>query len=584
MMAGGWRGFIVGALTCALVLAILPLHARTIRSVRIAGNTAFTRAEILESIASRPGSVYSPSSLQTDLKEILSLYHRAGYLGISADAREEAPAADTSVIDVTFTLLEGRRTVVGRLSLSGLTAIPEYEALGAFDTRSGHPLDQKVLEEDLSRLIDRLEKLGYPLAECRIDSVLFVPGGEEDSLTVRVAVDEGRKVRIDEFRVEGNRETRSDVIVREVRLKKGEEYDPARVGAVRERLNRLNIFASVGEPELYFRGDTAGLLIRVQEGPTNTFDGILGYIPASLSGEKGYFTGLVAVGMRNLFGTGRKFSLRWQREDRNTQDLGIRYTEPWIFGEPANLTGGFYQRQQDTAYVRRVVDGKLEVLVSDRLSLGLLMNSETIIPGVDSSAGRAQPSSAQSVGADVAYDSRDDIYVPLSGVRYAADYQYGRKKIENPAQPVNGWIERLGLDMELYLSTFRRQVFALALHGRQVLGTEIQEAEMYRLGGARSLRGYREGQFIGTLSAWMNSEYRLLTGRRSYFFGLFDVGYYSRPPDERLGLSKVEALKFGYGAGVTVDTPLGIIGVSVALGSGDALSDAKIHVGIINEF
>jgi outer membrane protein assembly factor BamA len=584
MMAGRRTGFIAAALVCGLALAVVPLLSRTIRTVHITGNSAFTRAELLERILSRPGALYSPSAVQTDVQGIVDLYHRAGYLGASAGVGVEESAADTSVIDLTIELAEGRRTLVGLVLLSGLNSVSSPEALDLFETAPGRPLDTKILEEDLSRLIERLERSGRPLAQCRVDSVSLIPGEEVDSLTVAISVDEGRSVRIDEFRIEGNRETRSDVILREVRLKKGEQYDPLRVGSVKERLSRLNVFASVSEPELYFRGDTAGLLIRVQEGPTNTFDGILGYIPGGVAGEKGYFTGLVAVGMRNLFGTGRKFSLRWQREDRSTQDLGVRYTEPWIFGAPVNLSGGFFQRQQDTAYVRRLLDGKAEVLVSDRLSLGLLLSSETIIPGADSSVGRSYASSAQSVGADVAYDSRDDIYAPLNGVRYAADYAYGRKNIQNSPEFTNGWIERLGLDIEAYLNPFRRQVIALALHGRQVLGTRIQEGEMYRMGGTRSLRGYREGQFVGTMVAWINAEYRLLTGRRSFFFGLFDLGYYSRPADDMLGLPATEGLKFGYGVGLRVDTALGIIGVSVALGKGDALSDAKIHVGIVNEF
>ena len=47
-------------------------------------------------------------------------------------------------------------------------------------------------------------------------------------------------------------------------------------------------------------------MIRVQEGNTNTFDGVVGYMPGTGTGDEGYLTGLVSVSMRNLFGTARK--------------------------------------------------------------------------------------------------------------------------------------------------------------------------------------------------------------------------------------------------------------------------------------
>lgn len=574
------------ALFGACALLTLTLFAasspQSIGSVSVSGNSAFTSAEILRWLSSTPGSPYSDTTFQADLDRIRDHYRKAGFLGVVVAGETVPHPADTTSINLTVAVREGKRTVVGRIRLEGLRSLTESDALRLFDTEPGNPLSDAALAEDCFRLIRELESRGYPLARCRVDSVEWLRGESEDSLAIRVAVDPGPAVQISEVRVEGNRETNADVILREMRLREGEPYDPVRVEALRQRLVRLNIFSSVSEPELFLRGDTAGLLVRVQEGRTNTFDGILGYIPGSVSGEKGYFTGLVSVGMRNLFGTGRKLSLQWKRENRYTQELGVRYTEPWIFGFPVNVAGGFFQRQQDTAYVRRLVDGRADLLLSEKLSLGVSLGSEAVIPNEDTTIGRAYRSSSLSLGADAVYDSRDDLYAPTTGVRYVASYQYGRKTIDRPGFPPSGWVQRLGVDVEIFLPAFARQVVALSVHGRQVQGTEIQEAEMYLLGGTRSLRGYRESQFSGTLVSWFNSEYRFLTGRRSYLFALFDLGYYSRP--EFLGSPAAESVRFGYGIGATVDTAIGMIGVSVALGKGDSLSDAKIHIGIINDF
>ena len=71
---------------------------------------------------------------------------------------------------------------------------------------------------------------------------------------------------------------------------------------------------------------------------------------------------------------------------------------------------------------------------------------------------------------------------------------------------------------------------------------------------------------------------------RSYAFVFFDAGYYSIEADEDRGIAKNENLIFGYGVGITVETAIGLFGVSFALADGDSFSEGKIHFGIINEF
>lgn len=576
-------------LVCAILLvpalgASAPQAGQTLRSVRVTGNAAIPAADLLEALAARAGQPFVPSALSTDSAALVDRYHRSGYLAAAVEPRAARSPADSTLVDLEFAVSEGRRTVVAEVSIRGLQSMSDEGALEAFQTRPGGPLDQETLEADIGELVGSLERNGYPLARCAVDSIVPVPGPEEDSLRVYLGVEEGNRIRIGEIRIEGNRETQNEVILREIRLREGEEYDPVRVALIRERLTRLNIFSTVSEPELFLKGDRGGLLVRVQEGPTNTFDGLLGYIPSNAGGGGGYVTGLVAVGMRNLFGTGRKLSFRWQRDARETQELAVRYTEPWLFGAPVNLTGGFFQRQQDSSYVQRLLDGKAELLVSERLSLGLVIRSENVIAGEGVPNAIAYTSDGLTVGGEVQYDSRDDPYVPLKGVRYAVDVHYGRKTLPAGSSPGRGWIQRGSIDCEFYLPAFGRQVVAILAHGRQLQGTEIQEGEMYRLGGARSLRGYREGEFLGSLVGWVNTEYRFLAGRRSFFFALCDIGYYVYPGQPAAAREPAEEMKLGYGLGLRVDTPIGMIGLSIALGGSDALSQAKVHVGIVNSF
>ncbi|MEO8166855.1 MAG: POTRA domain-containing protein [bacterium] len=566
--------------------------APIVQSIDIRGNDVFTTREILGWLALKSSRAYAQPLLEKDIETIADNYRRRGYLAATIEPR--ISNADTSAIDILFDITEGRQSLIGSITAGGSVQFTPRDIFGYFNLKPGDPLDESILEQDIDELLGRYERHGFPFAQARVVKLQARKGEETDTLDIVLNIDEGRQVTIDEIRVEGNKETNPAVVVRETRITSGEVFNPVKVDAIKPRLMRLNIFSDVSDPELYVRGGKNGLLIKVNEGSTNTFDGVVGYIPGNGEEQSGYLTGLVSVSMRNLFGSGRKLGFKWAREDRFSQELSVNYLEPWIFNLPANLGGSFLQRQQDSSYVRRELDFKAELMLSEELSVSALLKSENVIPSAtDSTFSRVFQSSIVSVGAEIQYDTRDEPYSPTSGARYRTDYQYGTKRISRiPSAligsiPARSTVQRFTLDLDFYLSTFTRQVLAVGLHGRELRGGQPEEGEMFRLGGSRSLRGFRESQFIGSRLGWSNTEYRFLLARRSFFYGFIDAGYYFRPADDsrQVPVAKSAGFKYGYGIGIQLETGLGVLAVSFAIGSDTpSFTNGKIHFGLINDF
>ena len=565
----------------------LPGVAAEIRTIDIRGNAAFSTRELLELMTLRPGDSLSTARVAESRRLVEERYRSAGYLSARVPEPIAEFSSDSSRVGLIFDVTEGRRTIVGRVSFRGMSGMSTQGAAARCGTSIGDPLDPVQLESDLEGLLEDYERSGYPIARAAVSRLAVSPGEEVDSLEVVVSVDEGTRAVVGEIRVEGVSDTSPEVVEREARGMIGEVYNPRVAESVRRRLSRLSIFSSVAEPELYERGAETGVLFRVTEGASNTFDGILGYQPAA-SGEGGMLTGLVSVGLRNLFGTGRRLSVRWQRDERSSQELAFRYMEPWLLGWPLNAGVGFFQRQQDSAYVRRVLDGAVEFVLSDAIIIGASIADEQVIPSSSVAAARVSRSSSTTAGLSFRYDTRDDLLSPENGLLLLTDYAYSRKRLTEPAVSTlnegTSTIQRFKTDLEFYTGFIPRQVIAAAFHGRQVKGSAVEESDMIRFGGATTLRGYRELQFLATVALWANLEYRLLTGRRSFVYGFFDPGYYSRSGGTVPSLAGAEEFLFGYGVGIRTDTPLGVIGISFAMGKGDSFSQGKVHVGLINEF
>jgi len=555
-----------------------------LRTIRFSGHSAVSAPDLRSTIQVKAGAPLTDSVIGSAVGSVRRLYAERGYIAPSIRPRLTGGATDSAVADLELEINEGEPARIGRIVFRGNHALTTAILSDLLRSRPGDIPTAGLIEEEISSVLAAYDRSGYPFARVRVADI--APAEESGSgsagsagLVVTLGIEEGSPVDISEFRLQGNTQTNDAVILRESRMELPVRYDPAKISRFAERLRRLGLFASVAEPEIYRTDRGEGLLLTVMEGGNNTFDGIAGYLPASPGGDGGRVTGSVSVTFRNLFGTGRKMEAGWSRDGRLTQQIRLAYSEPWAFGLPVNLSGAFFQRQQDSSYVDRSVDLEAEFLVSGSLSVSGVAGRKQIIPSEGSGAAGLRNSTTTTAGIAVRYDTRDDRALPRRGVDYRSEYRAGPKKIASAGSGDSRSVRSLGLDLDVFVPAGHRQVLDLGVHGRQISTGEPEQGDLFRLGGVRALRGFRENRFSGTRVAWGTVEYRLLTGGRTFFFGFIDPGYVYTPLTE-----PVELITFGYGIGVRLETALGLVGVSFALGKGDPVSETKIHFGLINDF
>jgi outer membrane protein assembly factor BamA len=556
---------------------------RPVRSLSVAGNVSIPSAVILRWLESRPGGSFLASDVQT----IAAEYAAEGFPLARVDSVSFRSAADTGQVDVTLWIAEGRPARIMSIRFEGVKALDEASLRQSLHCSVGGTFVPSALERDIGALLEVYEKSGYPFARISLSELAFQEQGEVLGTDIVLMVEEGILARINHVRVEGNTTTKTGFIVREARISNGEVFRGDQPVKVRQRLQKLQLFSSVSSPELFLHEDgTVGLSLKVTEGNPNRFDGIIGYVPPSGSNE-GYVTGLADVQFRNIFGTGRRLSARWFRETQSSQEINLEYREPWVVTLPVNAEAGFFQRKQDSTYVRSAFRFSADVMATDQLSVGLVISTEQVTPTEGFGRLTVSDNHSLNIGIVVTYDSRDDPVTPTSGINYRTEYATGYKKISSA--PLGGQNSRsttqaLSFDLEFAASALEKQVLAVNVSARDFRSGAVEVSDLFRLGGASSLRGYREGQFLGSRIAWTNLEYRLLAGGRSYAFAFFDAGYVQTPDRTEVGLSGQDFSRVGYGAGLRVDTPLGLIGVSLAFGKGDTFGTAKLHIRLANEF
>jgi outer membrane protein insertion porin family len=577
-----------------LLIFSFAAFAQKIEKIEINRNSIFSDGEIKQWANLNEGQNFYPGIFDTSLSRISANLISNGYFNFAFEGSQFELSSDSQKVNLLLNVDEGQPTFVKELFFKSSDSVNIDDFVSSLNYLKGEIFNRYEIETSISGLLTDFENRGFPFASVKIQSVHFYDDSVSDEhyADIYLTLEEGRQSRIDKIEVTGNTSTKDYVIVRELRIDTGEEYSQQKIENLPRRLNKLRYFDPVSAPQFYIDSQNSGVLqINVKERNTNSFDGIIGYIPAAKDNESGYVTGLVNVTLRNIFGTGRAAAIRWQKLTRESQELELKYLEPWLFGYPFNLNADLFQRIQDTTYVQRKLGGAIEFLATEDISASAFVSTEEIIP-----TERTIPvftvynSSSLTTGLGLKIDLRDDPIAPTGGFLFETVYSFSRKSINGPTEYItpgletNPNLQRITAGFGAFYEIFFKSVVAFSVNGRELRGPFFEQSDLWRFGGTRTVRGYREEQFLASRIAWSNLEYRLMLTQRSYAFLFFDAGYYFLEADPDRGIAQNEDYIFGYGLGITVETAIGLLGVSFALAQGDSFSEGKIHFGIINEF
>jgi outer membrane protein assembly factor BamA len=566
----------------------------------LTGTNGIAQKRVLDDAGVKLPQLYSSSAeLQLGLQElqqkVIDVYRHSGYYFAHIDSVVlTSRGIDSTSVAASIYLTEGREYRIGRIAISGASVLDSGVIRSRLSQSARDILDEEALKRDIDDLLSRYEELGYPFAKVDLSAITPIAlDSSHGELLVRLTVDEGVRAHIGRIIVRGNTSTTEDVIRRELRIPIGSYYDRLALSRARSRLERLGFFEQVGEPELYEMDDsTVAISITVKEGNTTTIDGILGYNPPRSSKEKGFVTGLVDLVFGNIAGTGRRGSINYVKEETRT-NLEVRYLEPWILNYPVNVEASYAQQEQDTTYVRSTIAGDARWMLSEDVSVAALISMEKITPTVLPDVLPTTFDSRQiTTGLSGQYDSRDNLFAPTSGLFGSFSANYGTKQIFGPLQlidsatPASVGIRTVSLQTSGYFQLGGpRFIGAVDVKASTVSahGSSLEISDLFRLGGIRSIRGYREGELLVSRYAIFRLEPRYMTGRLSYLFAFLDAGYLVRDA-VRNDETEQAAQPLSYGLGLQLESPLGLLSVSIALAKSVPIDQAKIHLGVVKQF
>jgi outer membrane protein assembly factor BamA len=252
-----------------------------VRRLGFTGNREFSDVALAASIATQTSSFaglpvvgvrrcLDPGEFALDVRRLETLYRRRGFPEVTVDTvvRLRRPG----VIDITFSIVEGRPVRVAALALLGAEAFPETrEAVRDFPLRVGGVFDRGALEAGRDSIVRRLRNAGWPQAEALL---AYTTNDSARSAAVEVTVVPGVRARLGRIALEvdaGDEERRiADATIRRtMALRAGDWYSARAIIDAQRNLYQTDAFQRVDlvPDSLQPPGDSiVNLTVRIVEG------------------------------------------------------------------------------------------------------------------------------------------------------------------------------------------------------------------------------------------------------------------------------------------------------------------------------
>ncbi len=437
----------------------------------------------------------------------------------------------------------------------------------------GRPVAGAPLEAAIRRGLDALAERGHPFAEAR-------PGGfalADGRLTGLIRLDAGVAARLDGLVLPGAEVTSVSTALRLAGITRGERYTGDADRRVRDRLARSGLFTSVGEPVLEpgLAPDAVLLKLPVTEPPYTRFSGILG-----VSGRNSKLTGLVDLDLANLGGTARHAAGRWESRGNGLTRYNLSYREPWLPLIPVGVEGALAHDVNEGVYSHTTweVSGVFQWAGIWTFRLGRGGSR-----AVDAGTAAGDVSEGFTL-AGIELDRRNSVLVPTAGYRLGLTSRRGIKRYTPAGDSLRVRIDRTRWDAEGdgYRRVGRRWLAAVAarFHYLETPEDSLPRYDLFAVGGAASLRGYREEQFLTPGAFILQLEWRWLQDDRGSALYLFDDLGFISPREGRSVRDTFHTFLMGTGVGVRQASKLGILGVEYGVAKGENPLDGRIHLRV----
>lgn len=283
---------------------------------------------------------FEKEKFEKDMERVEELYFNNGYIYAKIDEpRTELIGDKKKRMKLIIPMEEGDQYLTNEISFTGNKVFKDAELRSFIELNKGKVFNRSLLRKGLEEAQKQYGDRGYIYASL---GPVFENDETKKLVDVKIQVEENGEFYVNRIEFTGNNYTRDKVIRRELLLQEGELLRVNKFRESLDRIYRLGFFDDLKPNIIPTSGQTnqADITIDLKENKRNEIRLGGGY-----SEFEGFFGNLV-FSTKNLFGTGKVFTLNLQGGSRS-ENYGIQILEPYFLDRRISLGFSVFKERYD---------------------------------------------------------------------------------------------------------------------------------------------------------------------------------------------------------------------------------------------
>ena len=370
------------------------------------------------------------------------------------------------------------------------------------------------LETTLTDISKKLDEQGKSFSKVQLKNILL----KDKTLIADLFINQSKKRIINSVIVKGYDNFPKSYLKNFFNIKPNTTINQDKIKEISKASTSLSFIKEIKPPEILFTQDSTLLYLYLNKKQNNSFDGIVSF--ASKENGDVLFNGNINLLLNNILDTGEKFELFWNSIGEEKQEFKLSTEIPFIFNSKLSPQISFSIYKQDSTFLSTKFDSKLFYNINPKTKFAFTYNSESSENLKSDLSNNIETFSNYFLGFEFQYRiPKNDFFLndkfyleinPTFGIRKTDNESSNQFKIETSASYI--W------DLNLRNSIYIKNKIGY-LNSDSFINNEL-----FRIGGANSIRGFNEQSIFTKKYTYTNLEYRYLSSQKSYLYTITDIG------------------------------------------------------------
>lgn len=405
----------------------------------------------------------------------------------------------------------------------------------------------QLLKETLNEISNSLDRQGKSFSKVQLINIVL----REKTLFADLKIISSKKRVINKIRIKGYELFPTSYLKNYFRIHQNSVFNTKKMEDISTKSKSLPFIREIKPPEVLFTKDSTLLFLYLSKKQINSFDGIVNFS----SKENGdlLFNGMLDIRFQNILNAGERFEVFWNSIGEERQEFKVTTEIPYIFNSIFSPEISFSIYKQDSTFLNTNFNANLKFNLGDHYKLGVKYESESS-ENLQQNNSDLKTFSNNFYGIYFSYiKPKNDLFYfdkfhlainPAFGNRTTNDEISSQFKIKTKVSYI--W------DFNIRSSLFIKNELGYLKSDSYLTN------ELFRIGGANSIRGFNEQSIFTENYTFFNIEYRFLTSSTSYLYTITDFGQFSSL-NERNNI-------IGFGLGFLFNTGNSQINLNTTLG------------------